>query len=238
MLDVSIILPTLSANNEYFRCLYSIRAAFLGRLEYEIICIVRNIHEFSGVEDLDLRIIQEDESGIYGAMNTGLKKATGNYIYFIGQDDILLPSAATAIFQGMENCSDIILADVFWGKGQVYKNRSSRSMLVWKNWCHQGIFYKRLKFQDAVNKYPVRFKVQADHYINIVVSGLPGLKLTKYCGCVAWYSSDGFSSQSVDLEFRNDFPAVIHKHFGYISWFTVVVRRMLLKIIRKILKIK
>src|SRR5665811_2155392 len=101
VLDVSVILPALSPTNEYLRCLYSIRTAFSGRLEFEIICVVRDTNAFAGLAASDLHIIQESAPGIYGAMNTGLTKAAGRYLYFTGQDDILLPSAASAIIQGM-----------------------------------------------------------------------------------------------------------------------------------------
>ncbi len=232
MLDVSVILPALSANNEYFRCLYSIRAAFSDRLKFEIICVVRDVNAFIGFEDLDLHIIREDESGIYGAMNNGIKKATGRYLYFIGQDDILLPAAANAIIQGKKNEADLILADVFCGKNRIFKNILSKKYLAWRNWCHQGIFYNRERFIKEIGEYPVHFKAQADHYVNIVFSSTPKTIKCRYNGCVAWYSSDGFSSKSPDLVFRQAFPKIVLEHIGIFSYALVVTRRLCLNVFK------
>lgn len=231
--DVSVILPALLPNNEYLRCLHSIRTAFSGRINFEIICVVRDTKAFAGLSAPDLRIVQEEAPGIYGAMNKGVIEATGRYLYFIGQDDILLPSAASAVIQGMSCDADVVLADVFWGVGRRYKNNPSRRSLVWKNWCHQGILYDRLMFLDVIGAYPLAYKAQADHYINIVISGIPGLKWTKHNGCIAWYSSDGFSTRVKDMEFRKAFPEIVRQHFGVVSFVIVVIRRALLIVFRQ-----
>ena len=77
--DVTVIIPALHLDNDFLRCLFSIRAAFKGRLKYEIIVVVPNISDFSELPGTDLNIIIEDEPGIYGAMNMGVKKAKGRY---------------------------------------------------------------------------------------------------------------------------------------------------------------
>src|ERR1700732_2791840 len=90
-LDLSIILPALTADAEYARCICALRAVLAGRIPYEIISVVRDVGTFAHLESSNLRIVPEVSQGVYGAMNTGLDHATGAYVYFIGQDDILLP---------------------------------------------------------------------------------------------------------------------------------------------------
>ena len=230
--DVSVILPTLHPNNDYFRCIQSVRSALAGQVSYEIICVVRDTEKFIGLDNPDIHFLQEDAPGIYSAMNQGVHKANGQYLYFIGQDDILLPAVANAINQGKICKADIILADVFFGELRIFKNNPTKNTLIWNNWCHQGILYDRLKFTDAGCVYPVQFKVQADHYVNIVFRSIHGLKIFKYNGCIAWYSSNGFSSRTLDFEFRKVFPKLVLKHFGFIYFYIVVIRRALLKIFK------
>lgn len=234
MLDVSIILPALSINNEYLRCLYAIRTALAGRVKFEIICVVPDVEAFSSLQSADLRIVKESQPGIYGAMNTGLAKAAGHYVYFIGQDDVLLPAAADALSHGMLRQADMILANVYWGRQHIFKNRGVKNALVWRNWCHQGIFYNRLKFIDVVGEFSTAFKIQADHYANIVFCNTPELNLFKYEGCISWYSSNGFSSRSIDTEFRNAFPDIVRKYFGSLSYWIVVVRRAGLAVFKRV----
>lgn len=228
--DVSIILPALKSNDDYYRCIHSIKSALLGKLRYEIIVVVPGGNDFPEPAEVNVRIVPQHGSGIYAAMNTGVNNATGNYLYFIGQDDFMLEAAAEAIRQGIEQESDLILSDVYWGNDGVFKNYFPRSWLVWRNWCHQGIFYKRERFVNEIGLFPVQYAAQADHYVNIVFSGLPGLKTTKYKGCIAQYSADGFSARNPDMVFREAFPAIILKHFGVLSYLIVVVRRALLSL--------
>lgn len=231
--DLSIILPALRLNDDLIRCVHSIRAALNRKVLYEIIIITPDIHSFTDIRRIDnLQICGENILGIYQAMNSGIRKAKGRYLYFIGQDDILLPSAANAVLQGKANEAELILADVFWGKNRIFKNVMSTKRLAWTNWCHQGIFYNRLRFMREIGEYPVQFKAQADHYVNIIFSSAPLLRLTKYNGCIAWYSADGFSSRSPDLIFRRAFPALVRKHIGSFSAYLVIFRRVLLKIWR------
>lgn len=232
--DVSIIIPVLKPSNDFLRCLYSIRTALEGQVKYYIICVVRDVDAFSEYWGSDICFVNEDEPGIYGAMNKGICEARGRYMYFIGQDDVLLPTSAKAITQGLKGCADLILADVFWGSNGVFKNNPDKHSLVWRNWCHQGVFYNRLKFDKEVGEYSVQFKVQADHYANILFSNISGLKTFKYDGCVAWYASDGFSSRFLDKKFRAAFPEIVRRNFGEFFFYVVVVRRAMLEITKLI----
>src|SRR5258708_18024118 len=109
-LDLSVILPSLTADADFLRCIHALRAVLVGRIHYEIISVVRDVQPFANLESLDLRIIPEEGPGIYAAMNTGLAHARGTYVYFIGQDDILLPEAIGALNQGIHKRADLILA--------------------------------------------------------------------------------------------------------------------------------
>jgi glycosyltransferase involved in cell wall biosynthesis len=226
--QVSIIFPVLLPDNEFRRCIYSIKSVLEGHLSFEIICVVGDISRFKSTEFSDVLFIREAERGIYGAMNTGLKVANGRYLYFIGQDDILLPGALAAIKLGIDESADLIVGNVFWGTTGVFRNFKWRGVLVWRNWCHQGLFVNRLKFLESVLEFPMRFPVQADHFANVVYSGMPGIKSIKFHGCVAWYSSTGFSSRVADTGFRSVFPTLVKEHFGMLSWLIVVCRRFVL----------
>lgn len=227
--DISVILPALLADDCYLRCIYSIRAALFGKLSYEIITIVPEVERFHSFENEDVRIVLQESCGIYQAMNFGITKALGEYIYFIGQDDVMLPESAEAINYGKRRNADLIISDVFWGNNSIYRNHKIRHSLVWRNWCHQGLFYKRSTFIYAVGSFPVQFKAQADHYVNILFTRNRSLQISRYSKCVAWYSSAGFSSRSPDTRFRDAFPGIIRRQFGLASFVMVVLRRAILK---------
>jgi glycosyltransferase involved in cell wall biosynthesis len=230
---ISVVLPALRADAEYLRCVYGIRAALAGRVSFEIVSVVRNPEAFASLAAPDLRIFLERSPGIYAAMNQGLEYALGTYVYFIGQDDILLPAAAEAIQHGVERDADLILGDVFWGTNRIFKNPRSPKSLVWRNWCHQAIIYRREILLQRQLIYPVEFPVQGDHYMNIALTGRSSrLRIFKEDSCIAWYSASGFSTTHVDAAFRQQFPSLIRNNFGLLSYLTVVSRRALLKLIK------
>ncbi|PZO17838.1 MAG: hypothetical protein DCF26_09055 [Burkholderiales bacterium] len=225
MITVSLILPALYLNDEYRRCIYSIRTALSNKVTFEVISIVRDVESFSSIEASDLKIIKEDGPGIYDAMNQGLSQAVGEFVYFIGQDDILLPAASDALMQGLAVKADIVIANVFYGHGSIFRNFSSKHVLAWRNWCHQGLFYNRKKFNFIVETYPAQFTVQADHYANIVFCADSAVNKVRINQCVAWYSSEGFSSTVVDRNFRAAFPRLVRENIGYVDYLLVVLRR-------------
>jgi glycosyltransferase involved in cell wall biosynthesis len=234
--ELSVILPALAANTEFLRCLYSLRAALSGQISYEIISVVKEMDTFADLNFPDLKLVPEEAPGIYAAMNTGLDHANGTYVYFIGQDDIFLPQAIEALKQGLVVQAELILANVFYGKERVYKNRPSPRWLIWRNWCHQGIFYRRELLQKAEIRFPEAFITQADHYTNIVLAAGHKATILKYDGCIAWYSASGVSTRVVDSAFRVRFPSLIREYFGLPSYLTVVARWALVAIFRKVMQ--
>jgi glycosyltransferase involved in cell wall biosynthesis len=232
--DLSVILPSLKADAEYLRCIYALRAVLAGKSHYEIISVVRDLETFVDLESSDLRIVPEESPGIYAAMNTGLDHANGTYVYFIGQDDILLPEAIDALNRGMQKDADLILANVFYGKGRVYKNRPSPRWLIWRNWCHQGIIYRRELLRETGTHFPEAFKTQADHYVNIILTAGHRATIVKHNGCIAWYSASGYSCKIVDAAFRVRFRSLIREYFGFPSFVTVVFRFSLMNLVRRV----
>lgn len=222
---VSLIVPALAPTDEFHRCISAIRAALIGQVDFEILAVVKDLPAFADVSAHGLTICGEEEPGIYGAMNKGARIARGRYLYFIGVDDILLPSFAAAVLEGAASDSALILADVYYGKGKIYRNYAVRTLLSWRNWCHQGILYEREQFLAEIGHYPSRYRVQADHFVNLVYAALPGVRICRFEGCIAWYAGDGFSSRTADVEFRRDFPGIVRKYVGPVSYAMVLVRR-------------
>ena len=51
--------------------------------------------------------ISEPDKGIYDAWNKGVKVAKGDWVMFVGADDILLPSAIDTYLQTINNTAEI-----------------------------------------------------------------------------------------------------------------------------------
>jgi len=219
---VSIIIPAIIQNELLDRCLYSIFACFKS-FDYEILIIVPNVANFK-YESHHVRIIQEKEKSIYGAMNTGIIYAKGKYMFFIGQDDIILPEFENMLKYIKNKDPDLIISNVFWGRDKIYNNVKSRYFLIHKNWCHQGIVYKTNIVLDNNLFYDLKYSIQADHLFNIVFCS-KHIKAIKYNHCISWYSANGASTKITDKYFRIDFPQIILTHYGYFSFLVLLILR-------------
>jgi hypothetical protein len=95
--------------------------------------------------------LSEPDEGIYDAMNKGWKLSQGDYIYYLGSDDILLNIPSQSIQKASLNNTDIIHGNVIMDNGQLRISRYN-PLIVFKNTlCPQGLFIKKkLLFLDLV----------------------------------------------------------------------------------------
>jgi len=178
---VSIIIPTLNSEKTIFYALKSIEEQTFKDIEVIIIdkCSVDStlgiIQSFSSVFR-NLIIVSEADTGIYDAMNKGIKLALGDWIYFLGSDDKLFDDKVLeTIFTDSNLISNasiiygnvLISGDAGWAKdGQIYDGEFTLNKLIEKNICHQSILFKRKIFTNSFF-YNVDLTVCADWELNI-----------------------------------------------------------------------
>lgn len=115
------------------------------------------------------RIFSEPDKGIYDAMNKGLLRATGDYVWFMNAGDEIYDKDTVAKLQ------KIIVAspDVIYGDTMI-KNEGGQELglrrlrppkdLSWRSFsngmlvCHQSFIARR----SLVSKYDLRYKFSAD----------------------------------------------------------------------------
>lgn len=119
------------------------------------------------------KLISEPDSGIYNAMNKGIKSATGDFIIFMNagdafySDDVL--EKASVYLEKHHNC-------VFFGdpefvdqrsKEWLYSHRDIDQPTLYNSLiCHQCIFYKKTVF-DEYGLYDEKYPIYADHDLNL-----------------------------------------------------------------------
>jgi glycosyltransferase involved in cell wall biosynthesis len=160
-------------------------------------------------------VLAESRPSVYAAMNDGVRASSGRYLYFIGLDDILLPTVSAAIRLMHDQNPSVIFADVYWGGQGTRSTHSSRWAILLRNTCHQGIIYSR----DAVERhgpYVRRFKVRADQLLNIRILWDETLRARARSLRVpiAWYAASGLSSRVADRLFYRVQPAIIKRYVG------------------------
>lgn len=174
----SIIIPCLNSSVTINRALDSVLNQSFK--DFEILIIdgasqddtVLKIKEF---KDDRIKISVEKDFGIYDAMNKGLNKSTGTWLYFLGSDDKLFdPFVLNDIHEYASSCKCDVLygnvkvhGDTPWAKdGTVYSGKFDFYKFFKSNICHQSIFYKR----DFISKnqlfFDLKFPMSSDWDFN------------------------------------------------------------------------
>ena len=114
---ISIITPTYNSEKSIESCILSVANQTYKNIEHLIIDgqssdntlgIVKNYAErFS-----HLRVISERDNGIYDAMNKGIDLAQGEWIYFLGSDDIFYDEH---VLEDLFSKEDLGNCDLFMG---------------------------------------------------------------------------------------------------------------------------
>ena len=111
-----------------------------------------------------LRYTSEADGGIYDAMNKGIKMATGEWIYFLGSDDVFFDAGVLQrIFARRFGVAQIVYGNVqYLHAGIIYDGPFDQEKISTKNICHQAIFVNRTIF-DKTGLFNCRYKISADY---------------------------------------------------------------------------
>lgn len=162
----------------------------------------------------DVRRLQVPPEGVYAAYNAGITAAEGSYLLFFGVDDIALPGMDSVIahLAATTEPYHLYAAACYMQATGVQRPSNRRTSLIFANWCHQGIFYRRTHLLG--HRYDVRYRMQADHRLNIDIVSNRALRFGVSQEMVAYFSAGGISSVRPDLVFRKDFPAIVATAYG------------------------
>lgn len=155
------------------------------------------------------------DRGIYDAMNNGIERAQGDYLYFMGADDRLYDE--TVLEKVNDNCmsgADIVYGNVLWKpKDDLEAGVWSLEQLIVMNINHQRIFYKKKLFSQYGN-YDIRYKVASDYQLNIRFFCNNSIVKKHADVIVANYHAEGFSANKTDVLFWEHWNDNIKKPFG------------------------
>ena len=209
VVQVSILIPTFNSAATLTACLKSL----VGQTQQNFEVLVLDGGSSDGTVEIAraqlarlarTELVCEPDLGIYDAINKGIRRARGEWIYVLGSDDALHDPgvmAAVAAQLGPQ-------ANLFYGK--VY--RRSINAIVGKalaaddlyavNICQQAIFYRRSLF-GRLGEFRLEYPLCADWAFNIAcfAQAHPPVFMDLV---VADYAGDGRSATTVDERFYAD----------------------------------
>jgi len=169
-----------------------------------------------------LRYLSEPDDGIYDAMNKGIRLTSGEFIYFIGAGDRLLPGVLEVVaaeiarlaWQGETAQATLLYGNVNWSIfSQPYDGPFNRFKLIRRNICHQAIFYQRSVF-ERLGLYNTKYRALADWEFNIRCFNDEDVRKHYIPLTIADYEGGGLSHTAPDLAFHAEFPSLVRKQYG------------------------
>lgn len=174
----SIVIPTINSGAKLFTCIDSLRRQKFT--EYEILIIDGvssdgSLEVLFALNDPKIKIYSGQDKGVYDAMNNGMHRASGQWIYFLGADDELMDDYVLGdVYEFVTSqLAMVIYGNVLveghtsWARsGEIYAGKFSFKRLCMKNICHQAIFYNLEFLRENRLKYDLQYPVSADWDFN------------------------------------------------------------------------
>lgn len=185
------------------------------------------LHEYA--EHISV-LVSEPDKGIYDAMNKVLSVATGDWLIFLGCDDVLL-GTFDRIVPLLSRADTVYYGDVIkTSSGKIYGGKFSKYRLMRHNICHQALFYPRSVYKSY--SYSLDYRWLADYVYNLKLLGdaVPFV----YTGVVVSIYNDEGGSARGDADLTRDQLKLIRASFGNIYMLIEILRRLKDKIIRLI----
>ncbi len=213
-----MIVPTRNAASGIDACLSSLWAQSCR--DYEVLVLdgqstdgtLQKLQSHAARFGQALRWHSEPDAGVYHAMNRGIAHARGEWLHFLGADDVLHdPEVLADVVRFMATRqADIVYGDVVErASGARYGGEFSLDRLLFEcNICHQAVYYRRSVF-EKLGGYNTRYPIWADWDFNIRCFRHPGMRAIWTDRVIAVYRARSGISRVEDPVFRRELPATL-----------------------------
>ena len=224
---ISIITICYNAASTITRTLHSVSAQTYPNIQYLIIDGASKDNTLELVRELapEAEVYSERDKGIYDAMNKGLDRATGDYVWYVNAGDALVsPTTVEDLIRA--TCTGDSLPDVLYGdtrlidaEGHDLGLRRLRPphQLDWRSFrsgmlvCHQAFVAKR----SISPHYDLSYRFSAD--VDWCIRVLKEAKTTAfYPEPIALYLNEGTTTANHRASLIERFHVMRH-HYGLVT---------------------
>lgn len=168
-----------------------------------------------------LKVVSEPDTGLYNALNKGVRDAKGEWFYVLGADDyIACPEVMDEIINDEGDKTQVIITPVmsetFDGKPSSMRFTSMRQLGAFFNGCvcnHQGeimrtSLVRELGADVGQVGFDERYKISADTdmLLRAHLKAVPIRYIFRHFAC---FHEGGLAASSVDIYKKEDFACVV-----------------------------
>lgn len=215
---ISIITPTFNAGGKIAATIASVRRQDPSLFDNHIVD--------GGSLDDTVSVARRDapeaivtsatDAGIYDAINQGIARSSGRFLYVLGAGDVLRPGILASLAERLTAAppNSIVYGNVFWvGRNLLYNGPFTKRHLTLRSICHQAMFIDRSLF-ELHGMYDRRYPISADWHFNIRCFSDPRVHVQYIDEIIADYEGGGISDTGRDTQFQADLPDLIRREFG------------------------
>ena len=156
--------------------------------------------------------VSEPDDGIYDAMNKGIKYANGDYLIFLGADDLFFSDETLSVIVPKLEKEEVYYGDSYMTRiRKIYWGRFNKYKLAIGNICHQAIFYPKYVYMRK--EYETRYRVYADYVYNIEL--FDKVKFNYLDETVSIFTYGGTSFHTKDKYFEATKKRIIYDNLGF-----------------------
>lgn len=228
MIKFTIITVCYNASKTIRETIDSVLGQTYQELEYIVVDSKSEdgtVDILQSITDKRLTFISEKDSGIYNAMNKGLKMASGDYLIFLGADDIFYDKDVLKKVAGkLTGSNDVVYGDVMLKTRQrLYNGAFSRWTWGHRNICHQSIFYPKSVYGRYMYNEKYRSVADWDYNLRLLIDGI---KFTYIRETICTFNdSDGLSSSTKDYDFLKVRRKLVCKAVGFLPYCWGILQR-------------
>lgn len=222
---ISVVIPALDAERTLRACIGSVVEQTGVNTEILVVDGLSSDGTMDIVREFEshhptLRWTSEKDAGIYDAINKGVRRASGEWVYVLGSDDRLLaPETLSTVAaclgvrnEGVVYGSVLVKGDAGWaGDGRIWDGEFGLEKLLRQNICQQAVFYRRSLFA-SVGYFNAEYRICADWDFMLRCAGKSSLKYVDVV--VAEFNGGGASRSTGDDRFYDDFARNLVDYFG------------------------
>jgi len=222
---ISIVIATKNSAKTLQACLNSIFEQAYANIEIVIFDGASDDETIQILKENDSKIdfwLSEPDEGLYYAFNKALDKLTGDWVLFLGSDDLLLPGFSQ-MAQELTGRSTIYYGNVLY-KGRKSSGYMSAYKIAKSGMSHQSMFYSSDIFKR--HRYNLDYKISADSILNLDCWSDKSIKWIYKDHIIAIYNDTGLSATNFDQLLLKNMSGLVLKHFGRGIWLRYKFREL------------
>jgi len=220
---ISVITVVYNGENHIGQTIESVINQTWGQIEYIIVdgqSTDKTLEVIARYEGID-QLISEPDSGLYDAMNKGLKEASGDYVWFLNSgDQIYTHDTVERMLVGLDEMPDVIYGGTMIIDEEQNEIGDRRlkppDPLTWQSFrqgmvvCHQSILVKR----ELAPEYNLAYHLSGD--IDWVIRACRPAGHIHYSGLIlSRFLEGGLTRHNIKAGLKERFRIMTH-YYGFI----------------------